>query len=65
MTVDSSFIKNINCNLGANQVMVTIEDKTYIYLNVPSEVMAMFLVAESKGHFFTKYIKPVYTFYSI
>ncbi len=59
---ESSFIRDIVVFLASNQVLVLMDTGAYLYSGVPAEIAAMFLVAESKGKFFSEFIRNKYTF---
>ena len=65
MSVESSFITNITFVCASNQLIVSMTSGVYMYESVPAEIVALFLVAESKGAFFNKWIKNEYRAYKL
>jgi hypothetical protein len=63
--VQSSAIDAIGYDEHAQELHVRFIDsgKTYIYRGVPSHVFDDFLAAASHGHFFGKFIRPVFADY--
>lgn len=62
--VDSSFIKSVSYNEEENSMIVKMEgkdkDRDYKYLDVKKETFKDFIESESKGRFYTSYIKGNY-----
>lgn len=65
MVLESSVVKDITYCAGAQNLFVVMESGAYMYANVPLDIAALFLVSESKGKFFNRYIKNEYNCYKL
>ena len=60
--VSSSFINRVGYNEGLRELRVTFKNGTnWKYFDIAPEKYISFLLAESKGKYFLKSIKPNYT----
>ena len=60
-----SFITNITYTSASQNLIVSMEGRTYMYNGVTAGVAALFLVSPGWGEFFNKYIKNDYTYSQI
>lgn len=60
--VQSSFVDAIAYDNNADDLYVTLSHGSYVYHGVPESVFDNFLEAPSKGRFFNRNVKDVYTF---
>ena len=65
MVLNSSCIRDIfYCAAGLN-LTVSMDSGVYTYVGVPLEVAALFLVSESKGSFYNRFIKNEYQYHRL
>lgn len=60
--VQSSFVEAVAYDNDADDLYVTLSHGSYVYHGVPKNVFDNFLEAPSKGSFFNRNVKDVYTF---
>lgn len=62
--VESTLVQQIGYDPDTQTLIVKLvtDGSVYEYYGVPQEVYDQFMAAESKGHFFTKYIKNSYKY---
>jgi hypothetical protein len=60
--VDSSNIEAIGYEPDQNELHVRfLTGETYVYSEVPQDVFDQLVYSDSKGSYFNRFIKPVYT----